>query len=52
LSWRLPSQRARETQIETWVINEDDRVGFALPNFPKRFVKLLLEITIFPEHFP
>src|SRR6266513_2869528 len=52
LSWRLPPQSARETQIETWVINEDDRVGFALPNLLKRFAKLLSEIAIFPKDFP
>src|SRR5262245_66323842 len=48
LSRRLLSQRTCETQIETWVINEDNRVGFALLNFPERFVKLPSEITIFP----
>jgi hypothetical protein len=52
LSWRLPSQRARETQIKTRVVNEDDRGGFALLNFAKGFVKLFPEITIFPQHFP
>ena len=49
---RMSAQCARETQIETRVINEDDCVGFALSNFPERFVKLLPEITIFPEHLP
>ena|SRR5437763_11941781 len=49
---RLFSQCARETQIETWVINEDDRVGFDLQNFLERLVKLFPEITIFPEYLP
>ena len=49
---RLSSQCARETQIETRIINEDDCVGFALSNFAERFVKLFSEITIFPEHLP
>src|SRR4029453_19338690 len=48
----LASQCTRETQIETGVINEDDCVGFALPNFPERFVKLFAKIPIFPEHLP
>ena len=49
---RLCSQCTRKTQIETGIINEDDCVGFALPNFLERFVKLFSEITIFPEHLP
>src|SRR5215510_10247792 len=52
LSRRLSSQCTCETQIETWVINEDNRVGFALLNFPECFVKLPSEITILPEHLP
>ena len=52
LSRRLSSQRAGETQIETWIINQDYRVRFALPNFAQRFMKLFAEITIFPEYFP
>src|ERR1043165_1827674 len=47
---RLSAKCARETQIETRVINEDDRVGFALSDFAERFLKLFPEITIFPEH--
>src|SRR5438874_11784088 len=49
---RLSSQCARETQIETWVINEDERVGFDIPNFLERLVKLFPEINIFPEYLP
>src|SRR4026208_1220836 len=49
---RLSAQCARETQIETRVINEDHCVGFALSNFTERFLKLFPEITIFPEHLP
>src|ERR1700746_1922744 len=52
LSRRLPSQCACKAQVEAWIINQDDRVRLALPNFAERFVKLISEITIFPEHFP
>src|SRR2546423_531847 len=52
LSPRLPSQCAGETQIETWIINQDYRVRLALLNFAERFMKLSSKITIFPEHFP
>src|SRR5215469_9902826 len=52
LARRLPSQCAGETQIETWIIDQDDRARFALPNFVERLAKLFSEITVFPEHFP
>ena len=52
LPWCFPSQCPCKTQIETWVIDQDDSVRFTLPNFVDRFVKLFSEIAIFPQHFP
>src|SRR5207248_11492068 len=48
LSRRLSSQRAGETQIETWLLNQDYRDRFALLNFAPPFMQLCVAITIFP----
>src|SRR5207248_10245675 len=52
LSRRLSSQRAGETQIETWIIKQDYRGRFARPNCAPRCMKLFADSTIFPEYFP
>src|SRR5207253_1960107 len=49
---QLLPQRAREAQIETRIINQYNRIGFALPNFIERFVKLFSKITVLFDHFP
>src|SRR5438093_3229793 len=49
---RLLSQCTREAQIKARIIDQHDRVGFALSNFLESFPKLLSKITVFPNHFP
>ena len=52
LSRRLFSQCASEAQIEPRVIDQHDRVGFALLNLVKGFVKLFSKVTVLSDHFP
>src|SRR5438128_12531152 len=49
---RLLPQCAREAQIKPRVIDQHDRVRFALFNFSQCFAKLLSKITVFPDYFP
>src|SRR5437870_10050517 len=52
LVWRLLPQCAREAQIKPRVVDQHDRVRFALFNFLQCFAKLLSKITVFPDYFP
>src|SRR5205814_4886186 len=49
---RPSSQRARELEIETWVIDQDDGGGIQVRNFPKRVSKLFPEISVTLHDFP
>src|SRR5712691_9536272 len=49
---RLLPQCTREAQIKPRVIDQHDRVRFALFNFLQCFAKLLSKITVFPDYFP
>ncbi len=43
---------AREAQIESWIIDEHDRVRFCRGNFVQRFAKLFSKVTVLLHHFP
>src|SRR4029077_17800318 len=43
---RVPSQSARQSQIETRIIDQDDCVGFAFLNFRQCLTELLPKITV------
>src|SRR4029077_16135295 len=49
---RLPSQSARQSQIETRVIDQNDCVGFAFLNFAERLPELLPKIAVLSQDFP
>src|SRR5437867_11967428 len=49
---RLLPQCAGQAQIEPRVIDQHDRVRFALFNFLQCFAKLLSKITVFPDYLP
>src|SRR4029077_17951748 len=49
---RLPSQCARQSQIETRIIDQNDCVGFALANFVECLTELLPKITVLSQDFP
>src|SRR5205085_4265970 len=49
---RASSQGAREPEIETWVIDQDDGGGIQVRNFPKRVSKLFPEISVALHDFP
>ncbi len=49
---RLLPQCTRQTQIESGIIDQHDRVGFALFNFVEGFLKLFSKVAVLPNHFP
>src|SRR6266700_7905100 len=49
---RLSSQRARESQVETRIIDQNDFVGFAFLNFVERLTELLPKIAVLSQNFP
>jgi hypothetical protein len=43
---------ARESEIESGIIDEHDRVGLQLADFAQRFAKLFSEISVFFHDLP
>src|ERR1051326_333708 len=48
LSWRVPSQCASKTEIETWIIDQNNCCRFDLENFLEHLMKLLSEKAVLP----
>src|ERR1700681_1465268 len=52
LRWRLFPQRACETQIESRIIDQHNRVRLTRLDFSERLVKLFSKVMVMLDHFP